>query len=237
MRCLRTKMRSTSGASMVIALLFLLLSLVLGGIILSAASANQGRLMDIRTQQQDYLTLSSAAKLMQSAMKGLTFSGGEQTISDSGTGTTSKNYLAPTISSANVASQLVQGIAQQVLQSQPVLGCTAGAMPNDVQLTLEAPGFDDVTAMLSIDSRYNLTVVLSLSDNSSRSYPLTLTVPATVEDNTATTVTAYERSYTSTEDVDGTPTEVTYTVTYHITTTTRTVTVSWDEGIITKEAI
>lgn len=232
MKRFQKKLKNSSGASMVLALIFLLISLVLGAIILSAASANHGRFTHLRTQQQDYLTISSAAKLIRSELQGLTFIGAKQFVTDSGTDTTTSEYLPPTISSSNALPLLVREMVQQMLESQETSG-HLGTITESLTITL--PDFDDVTALLSIDKDYNITVSFSLVEQRSSNFPLTLSLPANSERSIATTVTSYERTHTRTKDVNGTTTEVTYTVTYYITTTTHTLNVSWDDATITKE--
>jgi hypothetical protein len=232
MKRFQAKLKNSSGASMVIALIFLLISLVLGAIILSAASANHGRFSHIRAQQQDYLTTSSAADLMRAEIQGLTFIGARQFVHDSATDITTSEYLDPTISSNNPIPLLLREMAQQMLESQE----SSEFSPDITEsLTINVPDFDTVTALLTIDKDYTITVSLSLVEERSSNYPLVLHLDAKAERSVATTVTSYEKTKTRTETVDGTPTEVTYTVTYYITTTTHTLSVFWNDAAIAKE--
>lgn len=234
MHRIRAKLHSSSGASMVFALMFLLLCTTVGAVILTAASANAGRLSRQRAQQQDYLTVSSAAELVRNELEGLSFTGREQQVCDSGTGETEADYLTPALS-GDALPALVGSKAEEVLEAHPVyVTDQTGVMPADVTLTVTANGFDDVAALLSIDGNYNLTITFSFAGGSSGSYPLTLIFPAAVDDSTATTVTTDERSYTVWEDVDGVLTPITYIETYDVTTVTRTVTVTWSDGIISR---
>ena len=61
---IRKKLNSTQGASMIIALIFFLLTIGVGGMLLTAATTNAGRLSHLAEEQQAYLTTSSAARLL-----------------------------------------------------------------------------------------------------------------------------------------------------------------------------
>lgn len=61
---LRKKLHSSRGASILLALLFLLVCMMVGASVLMAAVSNAGKLRSNREEQQKYLTLSSALTLM-----------------------------------------------------------------------------------------------------------------------------------------------------------------------------
>lgn len=58
------KYKNTSGASIFIALIFLLLCALVGSVVLTAASASSGRLVNLKKNEQSYYTVLSAAKLL-----------------------------------------------------------------------------------------------------------------------------------------------------------------------------
>lgn len=64
MRRLCQKLKSESGASFVLALLFMLICLMVGASILMAASANAGKVRSNQREQQAYMILSSALELV-----------------------------------------------------------------------------------------------------------------------------------------------------------------------------
>lgn len=64
MRKIREKLRSESGASILLALLFFLLCAMVGASVLMAAASNAGKSRSSREEQQKYLTLSSAMQLV-----------------------------------------------------------------------------------------------------------------------------------------------------------------------------
>lgn len=64
MKKIREKLRSESGASILLALLFFLLCAMVGASVLMAAASNAGKSRSNREEQQKYLTLSSALQLV-----------------------------------------------------------------------------------------------------------------------------------------------------------------------------
>ena len=68
MKAVNRKLKSSRGASMIMALVFLLAALVLGAVALTAASANAGRTGRKVKEQQVYYALSSAAELIKEDM-------------------------------------------------------------------------------------------------------------------------------------------------------------------------
>lgn len=75
MRRTLQKLRSASGASMLLALLFLIFSVTVGAVVLTAASASAGRIARNRQEQQNYLAVASAAQLLQTDLEALTLTG------------------------------------------------------------------------------------------------------------------------------------------------------------------
>lgn len=70
MERVREKLHSRTGASMLIALLFFLVAMVVGGVVLTAASTNAGRVERNRREQQNYLAVASAAELVKEDIAG-----------------------------------------------------------------------------------------------------------------------------------------------------------------------
>lgn len=64
MRELRKKLHSQSGASILLALLFLLACMMVGASVLTAAASNAGKIQSSYEEQQRYLALSSALRLV-----------------------------------------------------------------------------------------------------------------------------------------------------------------------------
>lgn len=67
---MRQKLHSRRGASMLIALLFFLTAMMVGAVVLTAASTNAGRVVRSRREQQNYLAVASAAELVKEDITG-----------------------------------------------------------------------------------------------------------------------------------------------------------------------
>lgn len=69
MDAVRKKLKSGSGASSVIAMLFFVTAMILGATVLSAAAANAGRATHALRDQQEYYAVESAIKLIKADME------------------------------------------------------------------------------------------------------------------------------------------------------------------------
>lgn len=75
MRGLRKKLKDQGGASILLALLFFLLCSMVGASVLMAAVSNAGKIRSNREEQQKYLLLSSALRLVCDELTGAGYSG------------------------------------------------------------------------------------------------------------------------------------------------------------------
>ena len=75
MEAIHQKLHSQRGASMLLALVFLLVGLSVGAVALTAATANSGRIQREWKDQQNYLALESAMKLLKEDLQSLKFHG------------------------------------------------------------------------------------------------------------------------------------------------------------------
>ncbi|MCI2057283.1 MAG: hypothetical protein LKJ86_09090 [Oscillibacter sp.] len=73
MGAINRKLNSQRGVSMVIALVFFLACLMIGGAILTAATANGIKAKDRTADQQDYLAVASAARLLKHELGGTAY--------------------------------------------------------------------------------------------------------------------------------------------------------------------
>jgi len=73
MRAIQDKLREESGASLIIALVFFLVCLMVGSVVLTASTAAAGKLAQQRQNEQDYLTVASAAQLLKDRISALTY--------------------------------------------------------------------------------------------------------------------------------------------------------------------
>lgn len=70
---LRNRIRSNSGATILLALLFFLLCALAGSIILSAGSAAAGRISGLKETEQSFYSVTSAAQVIREAIEGQEF--------------------------------------------------------------------------------------------------------------------------------------------------------------------
>ena len=70
---LRNRIRSNSGATILLALLFFLLCALAGSIILSAGSAAAGRISGLKETEQSFYSVTSAAQIMREEIEGQEF--------------------------------------------------------------------------------------------------------------------------------------------------------------------
>lgn len=169
------KLHSRSGASMLLALLFLLVCLTVGAAVLTAASANTGRLVRCRQEQQSYLTVSSAVQLLKEDCRGMEFTGAYQkwrtetvvveTVVDPETGETTTSshteysgpfYAADTGETKLTGSAILRGVAGEDLKqlyysTVPELGKTAPlSMSYTVELAAGEHDLDTVTCDVEV---------------------------------------------------------------------------------------
>lgn len=177
----RKKCSSTSGASIFIALIFLLLCGVAGSLILSSASTASKRSSSFKEGRQSYYSLLSAAKLLQQEIEGQTYSR-YRVFDESGAVIDDNYYQVPTSTikdflkgavdkkfttfQAGVDEYRYQGtwnIAMNQPENQPEL--------KDLITT--------VTAHVIIDKDYNMKLVLK-----EKTMSCIVTIPAIVSMNT-----------------------------------------------------
>lgn len=166
---LRQKLHSDSGASLIIALIFFLLALIVGGVMLTSASANAGRLSHLEEEQQAYLTTSSAARLLREVLDGY------ECVVDGPSGGANPTFTP------NHNDGLGQCLSEMVRTLINDDNSQAIARAN---LTMSASGelmdkMGSVNVELTMDKNYTLTAVLCLpGPTEATNYYLTLTVLA-----------------------------------------------------------
>lgn len=213
MKRMRAKLNSQNGASILIALVFLLLCLTVGSVVLTAATANAGRLRSQRRAQQDYQTVSSAALLVRGQLSGTSFSA-QTVVTDGG---------SPAVSFGDSGSGLpatLRADARTLFQS--------GTQPSARNFTVAVEGLDEVHGSFQMHSDYSVTVTLYLGEASARRSPLRLEIPA--QTAAATAVSVWDESV---DGVDENNQPIKKLVSHRTVTTTFTV--SWNKGLVEKE--
>jgi hypothetical protein len=214
---LKEKLNSRQGASLMIALLFFLLCITTGTVILTAATASTGRISSQKQVQQDYLTVSSAARLVRDQLKGTTFTAETNTIFKDGVLQESPDDQFESF--GKLLSETVKADATSVFVN--------GTTPESRKFTIKLRNLDlePVKAIFEMDENYNITILFHIGQDEVKNSPLVLTGLALTEENID--IKTWED-----EIIEGDP--PTNTIIQH-KTNTKTLTVSWDDFIITNE--
>lgn len=223
---LQAKLRGQKGASSLIALTFFLLCVMVGAVVLTAATVNAGHAADLRHEEQDRLTVLSAARLMQDAVKN-----GRLTV----TVTTVDGAGSANVSTSCEITDLPADSLKYTLQqdAKEVFGAGSPAQ-RLLQLDAKAGGggvFPQVKASLEMQDDYSLVLHFWMEQKGEAKNRVKLTIPTDVKENTRRST--REVSYdTGERDENGNPVMEQYTE----ITTVKTTAVTWLEGTAEKEA-
>lgn len=239
MKSISKKLKSASGASMLLALLFLFFCLTVGAVVLTAASASAGRTARNRQDQQNYLAVESAAMLLREDLEKASFSGSylqkdytETIVNETEnpddpehpfTSTETKHWTNYTKNDIQISGCLLLERVSSDLDflytstkldlNQPLPAGFTMRYP----LSFEAADMPDVSGSLTVDTSgstiYAVTAVLWVETDGKKSNFTTLVYRPSVSDAS------------STLRKDGNPS---------VKTTTYTTTVTWAAPVITK---
>lgn len=250
------KLNSRRGASILLALVFFLISAMVGAVILTAASANVEKVRGRSEEQQAYLSIRSAAALLRDAMKDAKYTGTESKIIYACAKATdytfpdhdqhADTYPDPTLVLDTAATdkdrlqaelgKMVDAVFRSTLRYTTPRPLDSAALKSSFTVTAE--GMDPVYVQLKMDpGTYGITAALSVRDPAdpdpeASAYAMTLKLLAGAEDVETPTVEddVHRVSY---YDMG----EEKYKVvsrTFQKTTTVRTVTVTYLSGSVTK---
>lgn len=216
------KLKSKRGASIILALMFFLIAAVVGSIVLASASSNAGRLSHMRSEQQAYLTMSSAAKLLRDELSGGSFGAAVTTVTENGVSDVGGPvYTEITGTLSGKLNIWAKGIY------------TESFFPAQEEIKIESP-LDEVYALLTMKNDYSITAELYFKESGAAQaqYKMAITIPAIVKEDFSTSTSDYER-FTGQYDEEDRPIMEIVTV----TTAVETLSVSWGEGSIVKGAL
>lgn len=170
MKLLRKKLNSKRGASIVLALVFFLVCAAIGAVLLTSAMANAGRLSHMKEEQQAYLTLSSAVKLVQQELGDMAYKGEIITINGDASAAETDTSVTP---EESAVSGMVKAWADYIFCEELFEPSGRFTIISEV---------DDVEADFKMNStengKYAITIVFTLEDNSD--YSMELAASATV---------------------------------------------------------
>lgn len=206
----RRKLTSRRGASVIIALVVLLVCVTAGVAALTAAGANAGRYTHARQDQQRYLAVSSAVKVVRAELAGQRFEASatlEQTssridpethdietgsfftldpLAASGCAGTFASWLQSGLEGCFQATDVPDSWWSQAAVSRPA--ATGGVKYEGLALETDddEPLLDQVRWELTLEEDYTLTARFWLEDDGAEYYPTVLTLPATRSETTET---------------------------------------------------
>lgn len=174
---MREKCKSTSGATLVLALLFFLMCAMAGSVVLAAGTAASGRVAGLKQAEQQYYTVTSAAKTVESLIDGQVWAGYvADDGSETGTSVTSLNLVKGELST--FLDRKTQEMAKENYLKSKDASYTVKKETED--WTLEISGFDNVKASVTMDENYNIKIYFTQVD---KKYSCTLIVPAAIDKN------------------------------------------------------
>lgn len=229
MKAMLKKLNSSCGASIIFALIFILICTVIGMIILTASTANISKTEDRRAEQQAYFSLSSAARLLQDTLENTTCVGWEsETLYSCGIHSDTTGLCGETdfCETSNILSQA----AYDTYRSQTVYVSSKATGYEEEIMTLETDEeeMDKVYADITMDKDYDTMIKLTVEGSD---YAMTLTFRATVQNTKSQSISYCQHTFTETDEAGE---EVEVTKTFPVITNTRTTKIIWDGGKITK---
>ena len=184
----RKKCSSTSGASIFIALIFLLLCGVAGSLILASASTASKRSSSFKEGRQSYYSLLSAAKLLQQEIEGQTYSR-YRVFDESGAVIDDNYYQVPTSTIKDFLKGAVDKkfttfqVGVDEYRYQGTWNIAMNQPQGTWNIAMNQPELKDlittVTAHVIIDKDYNMKLVLK-----EKTMSCIVTIPAIVSMNT-----------------------------------------------------
>ncbi len=257
-KAVKHKLKSQGGDSLLTALLYFLAAMMVGAVVLTAAATNAGRLARNRQEQQNYLAVASAARLVARDIQNAAFSAGytETTTRTTVTAVDKDGKPVEPQPAAPADTTEYAEIPASLSGSTLLTGKPKSEMANlffstvsefhriaptemKYALTFTADLLPEVSGLMDIDTAtHTITVTLYIEKDGEKLNATVLTFAAQVADSDSTT----EEETTTTVETPADPTAVppteaiSTTTTIKTITTTYTTTVTWTGPVITKGA-
>lgn len=261
------KLKNNSGMSILFALLFFLVVAMVSAVILTASAVNLDKSNKQNKDQQDYLSLSSAAKLIRSTFGGTSCSGTESltiygcTLNPALAGITLTPEKEADVSRVcdkleidgadkTKLKEFIVDKAYKLYLSRPKVYAASDGEPafvtapskvyTPVKFKITGSGMSDVNVAMVFDRNYNITMQLSVTDSD---YALTLRFNAILtqpdkSNPTETTGPECKHSYTRTvQKSDGTYVVIVNDATCVGKVETLKTQIAWDGGTIIKGVV
>lgn len=239
----RQKLNSSSGASLLLAMLFFLFCFTIGAIVLTAATANAGKTAHIREEQQSYLAVQSAARLLRNDLNGMTLQGsytdtdtssysvtvdpdGNSTSTPSSSTSSRVPNLPATLSDSGLRTLLEKDLIDFFFGNNSVPGYAKPSQPKEYRLNLAAGDqLPEVFAVLTLHPE-DYSIVIRLAD-ANGAHPMTITFDVAQKNDQSTAIT--DNSSDSTLPDGSTVTDY-----ETVTETTYLTEIVWSDGFIVK---
>ncbi len=255
------KLQSQGGDSLLIALLYFLAAMMVGAVVLTAAATNAGRLARNRQEQQNYLAVASAARLVARDLRNANFSAGyKEVVTETTTITTppgGEPATAVTPAQTEYTGDFSLLTGSTLLSDEPAAGLKTlyfSTLPEEIPFRELPPGLlvydlkftaqdmPTVTGTMAVDttgpgSLYAITVTLYIEKDGEKLNATTLRFTAQVTGGDSTTVSETTDEVKVPDSADPAadpPPGTTVKTTTVTTTTTYTAAVTWAEPEITK---
>lgn len=179
------KLSDNSGASLLIALLFFTICAVIGTLIITISMAASGRMHNLKSDQQSYYTMYSAAKLLAEEISDTSYS--KYIEIDSDNNETSEYLEKPD----STFQELLLKYADAILDANAIEESTT----IKISLPSEHTNIEPVTVIFHMDSQYNIS--LELYEESEPDIVYEVTIPAIIsQDKVKTTLIQNDKEYT-----------------------------------------
>lgn len=211
MRKIKAKLNSKNGATLVMALFYMMFCIAIGSMILSSGSTAMGQVQHLRGEEQSYLNVLSAAELIKDEMKEASFVEETITVTHSACGANEQISPPPTYPNNALTNEL-QSVYDGSSADETFL------------IKAELLGLNDVSVTISM--REDSALIFVLTEDGSN-YTLTLIMPAEINTTNKTDI--------STHEFEPSPGSGNYTICERIAKT-ETTTMVFDSGVIYKGA-
>ncbi len=207
MQKIRRKLHSNSGASMIMALLLLLVGIVTSAVIISAAMNAALSIKEEKGQEQAYLTVSSAAELIRDELEN-----GNSNYKKIQTDVTTTNWWGQSSTKSTTEEKVGDGVLGTVIQAAVKYLDSYPKETFHKNYTVSSGDLEDVSAELFIkksteeEEKYSLTIWFSGGKDSSQC-KMTLTMDGLIETTTSSTE---NHGYSSTTKTQITTTTVSW---------------------------
>lgn len=169
---LRNRIRSNSGATILLALLFFLLCAMAGSIILSAGSAAAGRISGLKETEQSFYSVTSAAQVLREEIEGQEFRAYTETIDGVSTG----GPVYEVMPESKLGKVLEKAIIEIYEDKQSTADANLTISPSDAEYK---DILGEVKANLVMTDDYKIEITFTVND--SQKYICKLTAKALVD--------------------------------------------------------